>query len=164
MPSSPGYKLQNDPLCSRRLHYQESCSDFRDKGLDVDVNVVVDQERDTMILALLTLLTKILMLLTRKGELITELCFVVAGSLEVVQDGEILAFLGRFSMLLFDRTTMQWFLESESVCISFIHQEVLQINLPSTGMMFVEIQTGKNQNKVQKTFQCIKCNYYLFQL
>ena len=31
----------------------------------------------------------------RKGELITELCFVVAGSLEVVQDGEILAFLGR---------------------------------------------------------------------
>ena len=130
MPSSPGYKLQNDPLCSRRLHYQESCSDFRDKGLDVDVNVVVEQERDTMILALLTLLTKILMLLTRKGELITELCFVVAGSLEVVQDGEILAFLGRFSMLLFDRPTMQWFLESESVClsfssISFIHQEVL---------------------------------------
>ena len=130
MPSSPGYKLQNDPLCSRRLHYQESCSDFRDKGLDVDVNVVVDQERDTMILALLTLLTKILMLLTRKGELITELCFVVAGSLEVVQDGEILAFLGRFSMLHFDRTTMQWFLESESVClsfssISFIYQEVL---------------------------------------
>ena len=34
-------------------------------------------------------------LVTRKGELITELCFVVAGSLEVVQDGEILAFLGR---------------------------------------------------------------------
>ena len=136
MPSSPGYKLQNDPLCSRRLHYQESCSDFRDKGLDVDVNVVVDQERDTMILALLTLLTKILMLLTRKGELITELCFVVAGSLEVVQDGEILAFLGRFSMLLFDRPTMQWFLESESVClsfssISFIHQERSASNKPN---------------------------------
>ena len=34
-------------------------------------------------------------LMIRKGELITELCFVVAGSLEVVQDGEILAFLGR---------------------------------------------------------------------
>ena len=29
----------------------------------------------------------------RKGESITELCFVVSGSLEVIQDGEILAFL-----------------------------------------------------------------------
>ena len=36
-----------------------------------------------------------MLIYTRKGELITELCFVVAGSLEVVQDGEILAFLGR---------------------------------------------------------------------
>ena len=36
-----------------------------------------------------------MLICTRKGELITELCFVVAGSLEVVQDGEILAFLGR---------------------------------------------------------------------
>ena len=35
-----------------------------------------------------------MLICTRKGELITELCFVVAGSLEVVQDGEILAFLG----------------------------------------------------------------------
>ena len=36
-----------------------------------------------------------MLICTRKGELITELCFVVAGSLEVVQDGEILAVLGR---------------------------------------------------------------------
>ena len=31
----------------------------------------------------------------RKGESIRELCFVVSGSLEVIQDGEILAFLSR---------------------------------------------------------------------
>ena len=71
---------------------------------------------------------------TRKGELITELCFVVAGSLEVVQDGEILAFLGR--SVYFYKTIL-----------GFCSVKALENN-HSTGMMCVEIPTGKNQNKV----------------
>ena len=58
----------------------------------------------------------------------------VAGSLEVVQDGEILAFLGRS---VFFYTTM----------LGFCSVKALENNR-STGMTCVEIPTGKNQNKV----------------
>ena len=77
MLASLGNQLQDDPLCPRRLHHQECIHLNRlwEAYLHID---------------------KI-----RKGELITELCFVVAGSLEVVQDGEILAFLGRCIKLNF---------------------------------------------------------------
>ena len=73
MLASLGNQLQDDPLCPRRLHHQEY----------VHLKHIWEDIFHFDII--------------RKGELITELCFVVAGSLEVVQDGEILAFLGRLS-------------------------------------------------------------------
>ena len=106
------------------------------------------------------------MLMSRKGELITELCFVVAGSLEVVQDGEILAFLGR---LLEPSILVSVPLGSLS-CLKSLEvvqdREILAFLLalstfPPTGMMCAGIQTGKNQNKVQATFQCTECNIML---
>ena len=78
----PRNQLQDDALCPGRLHHQ---------GFPITIVFIV------IIINLIKSCHGIdaMLIYTRKGELITELCFVVAGSLEVVQDGEILAFLGR---------------------------------------------------------------------
>ena len=121
-----------------------------------------------MIFILMSSFEKIIfMLMSRKGELITELCFVVAGSLEVVQDGEILAFLGRLLepsiLVLVPLGSLSCLKSLEVVQDREILAFLLDLStFPPTGMMCAGIQTGKNQNKVQATFPCTKCNFNVY--
>ena len=68
-----GHRIQDDSLCPGRLHHQEGRPI---RAQHYTSHYCIDQSH------------------CRKGESITDLVFVVSGSLEVVQDGEILAFLG----------------------------------------------------------------------